>query len=160
MPADPVITGIQAAAAVLSSGDRESARSQLEQIWASVSADPEPFHVCVLAHFMADVQDDIADELAWDLRALEAALQCTDADAERHGYSLSMTSFMPSLRVSLAQDYYRQGDFELAGDHLAAAHTFVSHLGDDEYGRLIRGAMERLAKGLDRRTARPGTSSC
>ena len=34
--------------------------------------------VCVLAHSMADVQDDVRQELVWDQRALAAADPLTD----------------------------------------------------------------------------------
>lgn len=38
----------------------------------------DPLHVCVLAHSMADVQDDVHQELVWDQRALAAADLLTD----------------------------------------------------------------------------------
>jgi hypothetical protein len=37
-----------------------------------IANDPAPIHECALSHYMADAQDDIADELAWDLSALNA----------------------------------------------------------------------------------------
>lgn len=51
--------------------DPEGARQRLTEIWAEIADDGDPFHRCVLAHYMADLQDDPREELAWDLRALE-----------------------------------------------------------------------------------------
>jgi hypothetical protein len=144
---DPTMTEIMAATAVVRGGDRSGGRSRLEALWAGFGSDPDPFYACVLSHHMADLQDEITDELAWDLRALEAALRCTEADAERH--QASIAGFMPSLHTSLAQDYYKLGDFARSREHLAQARGFTSHLADDAYGQLILGAIARLARGLE-----------
>jgi hypothetical protein len=65
-------------------GEREAARLQLVQIWDDIGGERgDPLHVCVLAHAMADVQDDVHEELRWDRRALAAADLLTDADLAR-----------------------------------------------------------------------------
>ncbi|MFE3861574.1 hypothetical protein ACFXPT_14215 [Streptomyces goshikiensis] len=70
---DAVMTRIGQAVILLHAGDREEARNRLAEIWAEIGAEGDSLHRCTLAHYMADAQDDPADELAWDLRALTAA---------------------------------------------------------------------------------------
>src|SRR5205085_9094605 len=101
---------IMSAAARLQSGDRAGARTGLEAVWARIAANPEPMHEVALSHSMADAQDDPQQELGWDLRALEAALRCTDADADAHSQAASIAAFLPSLHVNLAEDYLKLGD--------------------------------------------------
>ena len=146
MTADPIMTEIMAAIAILQSGDRADGRRQLEAIWSRISDAPEPIHECTLAHYMADAQDDIADELAWDLRALNAALRCTDNDAQRHSQAVSIAAFMPSLHINLAEDYLNLGDVARSREHLASARGFCAELADDGYGRMIQRGIERIAK--------------
>jgi len=56
------------------------------QVWTEIGGeDGDPFHVCALAHSMADVQNDVHEELLWDLRALAAADLLTDERAARGG---------------------------------------------------------------------------
>jgi hypothetical protein len=139
---------IIAAGALLQRGEREAARAKLQALLARIEHAPDPMHECSLAHLMADVQDSPADELAWDLRSLDAALRCTDADVQRHSQAVSVSAFMPSIHTSIAQDYFKLGDLEQSRIHLESARTFADHLSDDSYGQLIRHGMERLARQL------------
>ncbi|MEU2395215.1 hypothetical protein [Streptomyces sp. NPDC007369] len=70
---DAVMTRIGQAVILLHAGDREEARNRLRDLWTELGEDGTGLHRCTLAHYMADAQDDPADELAWDLRALTAA---------------------------------------------------------------------------------------
>ncbi|MFD0270577.1 hypothetical protein ACFVGY_29040 [Streptomyces sp. NPDC127106] len=70
---DAVMTRIGQAVILLHAGDREEARNRLRDLWTELGEDGAGLHRCTLAHYMADAQDDPADELAWDLRALTAA---------------------------------------------------------------------------------------
>lgn len=70
---DAVMTRIGQAVILLHAGDREEARNRLGEIWSEIGEEGDSLHRCTLAHYMADAQDDPADELAWDLRALTAA---------------------------------------------------------------------------------------
>lgn len=148
MTDDPIMTEIFAAIALLQGGDRLGGRKALETIWARIADAPAPLHACTLAHYMADAQDDLADELAWDIRALEAALRCTDAEAQRQGQGLPIAAFMPSLHINLADDYFRLGDVVRSRNHLEAAQSFAGHLANDSYGRMIHGGIARLASKL------------
>jgi len=55
----------------------------------------DPFHRCALAHAMADVQDDVHEELLWDLRRLAAADLLTDERAARGGVAGPVAGFCP-----------------------------------------------------------------
>ena len=145
---DPVMNRIMQAQELASSGDRAGARSAFENVWRDVGTDP--LHVVTLAHYMADVQDDPADELAWDLRALEAADSLTDARAQKHHASLQVAGFYPSLHLNLAADYKKLGRDTEAHLHLTQAQNAVGALGDDEYGHMIRSGIERLRAELTR----------
>jgi hypothetical protein len=148
MQPDPIMAEIMAAASPLRSGDRLNARNGLQAVWAKIAADALPIHEVALAHTMADAQDDPKEELAWDLRALEAAKRCTDADAQAHSQAFSISAFMPSLHVNLAEDYFKLGDRGLSRAHLDSARVFVGALAADSYGELIRGGIERMAARL------------
>jgi hypothetical protein len=148
MTADPIMADIMAAIAVLQGGDRAGGRAQLEAIWARIADRPEPIHECTLAHYLADAQDDLAEELAWDLRALAAGERCSDDDAQRHSRAQSIAGFMPSLHINLAEDYFKLGDHARSRTHLDAARAFSAALDDDPYGRMLRGGIARLAKQL------------
>lgn len=65
-------------------GDLDGARQRFTEIWEEIASDGDPFHRCVLAHYMADLQQDPQEELAWDLRALDAAASVTDDRAKQH----------------------------------------------------------------------------
>uniref|UniRef100_UPI0035E433EE hypothetical protein n=1 Tax=Streptomyces zagrosensis TaxID=1042984 RepID=UPI0035E433EE len=70
---DAMLTRIGQAVMLHRGGDREEARNRLGELWQEIGADGDALHHCTLAHYLADTQDDPADELAWDLRALTAA---------------------------------------------------------------------------------------
>lgn len=146
---DEVMARITAAIERHHAGDAEDARQRLAAIWDEISPDGDVFHRCVLAHYMADTQDDPRDELTWDLRALAAADSLTDERAQQHHGSLQVRGFYPSLHLNLAEDYRKLGDIPRARTHLAAAQCAASALPDDGYGAMIRGGIARLAERLE-----------
>nr|WP_229879498.1 hypothetical protein [Streptomyces echinoruber] len=79
---DSVLTRIGQVVMLHHAGDREEARGRLLDLWAEIGEDGDPLHRCTLAHYLADTQDDPADELAWDLRALSAAQELAAAVGE------------------------------------------------------------------------------
>jgi hypothetical protein len=146
---DPIMAEIFAARARLRSGDRAGARNRLASVWSRIGAGPEPIHEAFLAHYMADLHDDPAGELAWDLRALDAAQRRIDGDAQRHAAdAATLAAFMPSLHLNLAAGYLRAGDLERSQAHLAMARPSASELAEDSYGRCIRASIEALASEL------------
>ncbi|MEU2427256.1 hypothetical protein ABZ619_40710 [Streptomyces sp. NPDC007851] len=76
---DAVLTRIGQIVMLHHAGDREEARGRLLDLWAEIGEHGDPLHRCTLAHYLADTQDDPADELAWDLRALSAADEADEA---------------------------------------------------------------------------------
>lgn len=106
---------------------------------------PDPYHVCTLSHYMADTQDDVLSELAWDLRALDAADQITDARAKQHDASLSVASFFPSLHLNAGDAFLRTGDFIRARLHATAAEAALRNLPDSPLAELTRKGIAGLS---------------
>ncbi|MEU4832914.1 hypothetical protein [Streptosporangium sp. NPDC023615] len=130
-------------------GRRDDARDLFARIWDDIGGEQgDPLRVCVLAHSMADVQDDVREELMWDLRALAAAELVTDEMVARAGVPLSVAGLYPSLHLNLSDCYRELGDLDRAREHLRQARAGIGALGDDEYGTLIRGGLERLSEEL------------
>jgi hypothetical protein len=130
-------------------GRREAARHLFAQIWEEIGGEQgDPLHVCVLAHSMADVQDDVHQELVWDQRALAAADLLTDDRVAQAGVTLSVAGLYPSLHLNLAECCRKLGDLSRAREHLRRAQAGIGALGDDEYGQLIKGGLDRLARQL------------
>jgi hypothetical protein len=130
-------------------GRRKAAHHFFAQIWEEIGGEQgDPLHVCVLAHSMADVQDDVHQELFWDQRAMAAADLLTDDRVAQAGVTLSVAGLYPSLHLNLAECYRKLGDLGRAREHLEGAQAGISALGDDEYGRLIKGGLDRLAQQL------------
>lgn len=153
---DAVMTRIGQAVILLHAGDREEARNRLGAIWSEIGEEGDRLHRCTLAHYMADAQDDPADELAWDLRALTAAealreeSSASSAPGEEHP---AMRVFYPSLHLNLATDYMKLRRPEAARVHLARARAATGALADDGYGNGVRAAIARLERRL---AAEPG----
>ncbi|MPY42066.1 tetratricopeptide repeat protein [Streptomyces phyllanthi] len=139
-----MMTRIGQAVMLHHAGDRDEARDRFLNLWAEIGEDGDALHRCTLAHYMADTQDDPADELAWDLRALSAAEELTDGRVAEHHHSLAVRAFYPSLHLNLAADYVKLGRNEAARSQLGLAREAVGALGDDSYGDGIRAAMDRL----------------
>ncbi|WP_422735535.1 hypothetical protein ACN263_18080 [Micromonospora sp. WMMD729] len=130
-------------------GQRVAARDLFTRIWDEIDGERgDPLHVCVLAHSMADVQDDVEQELIWDQRALVAVDVLTDARLAQAGVPMSVASLYPSLHLSMADCYRRLGDRDRARDHLGRARARIDALGDDPYGQLIRDGLDRLTAQL------------
>ncbi|MFD4741238.1 hypothetical protein ACFWNR_18805 [Streptomyces virginiae] len=166
---DAVMTRIGQAVILLHAGDREEARNRLGEIWSEIGEQGDSLHRCTLAHYMADAQDDPADELAWDLRALTAAATADgpgdepddgpgtgppqDGRPVREEPHPAMRVFYPSLHLSLAADYVKLQRPEAARIHLARARAATGALSDDGYGNGVRAAIARLERRL---AAEPG----
>lgn len=150
MITDPVITRIGHGVELHHhQGRREAARDLFTRLWGEIGGERgDPLHVCVLAHAMADVQDDVRQELTWDLRALAAADLITDERVAQAGVTLPVAGLYPSLHLNVSDCYRKLGDLDSAREHLRQARATIGALGDDEYGRLIKGGLERLTAEL------------
>ncbi|MEU4314836.1 hypothetical protein [Nocardia sp. NPDC024068] len=143
------------------SGDNAAARDRLLEIWRGIGVAGDPLHRCTLAHYLADLHDDPATALTWDIRALDAADALTDDRVQRHHASLQVAGFYPSLHLNLADNYRRLGSWEAAQEQLDAARGRLDALPDDTYGAMIRTALVEVAEAVtarstDRRASAPG----
>ena len=149
MITDPTLIRIGEVVQLGHQGEREAARHRFAQIWEEIGGERgDPLHRCTLAHAMADVQDDVRDELLWDQRALAAADLITDARATQAGMTLPVAGLYPSLHLNVSECYRKLGDLARAREHLQQAQATIGVLGDDEYGRLIRDGLQEVAEGL------------
>ncbi|MDT0425650.1 MULTISPECIES: hypothetical protein [Streptomyces] len=132
-------------------GDIATARQKLLDIWSTIGATGDPLHRCSLAHYMADLYEDPAQALAWDIRALDAADSLTDQRVQEHHTALQVAGFYPSLHLNLADNYRRLGSFEAATEHINAAHEHAPNLPQDAYGALLRTAIEQVSEAITQR---------
>mgnify|MGYP005854377057 CR=1 FL=1 len=146
MSQDILMDRITAAIGQLHAGDREGTRASFDAIWLEMGDRPDPFHVCTLSHYMADAQDDVARELEWDLRALEAAERVTDGRAKQHHASLSIKSFYPSLHLNVGDAFLRLGNLDDAEKHVRAAENALRHLPESPLSDLTRKGVTALAE--------------
>lgn len=152
-PGDATMTRIGQAVILLHGGDRAEARERLAALWSEIAGSGAALHRCTLAHYMADVQDDPGDELAWDLRALSAARELSgtgqaDEGAPEGGDGLAVRALHPSLHLNLAADYVKLRRPADARAHLDLARAATGALADDGYGNGIRAAIDRLERAL------------
>jgi hypothetical protein len=154
MSGEETMDRIVSAIGRLHSGDREGAREAFAQIWSAMGEDQDPFHVCVLSHYMADAQDEVSCELEWDLRALEAAERVTNGRAEAHHASLSIESFYPSLHLNAGDCYLRLGNVAKALEHVRAAEATISDLPDSPLGAMTRSGIAGLARRVEESAGR------
>ena len=136
-------------------GDKESARHDLLAIWKQIGLAGDPFHRCTLAHYLADLYEDPAAALMWDVRALDAAEILSDDRAQQYHASLHVAGFYPSLYVNIADNLRRLGSFDAATEHIENAEQHTASLNDDAYGDMIRAAISEVRQAIDSRdTAR------
>jgi hypothetical protein len=126
-------------------GQRERARELLAALWEEISETGDPLQRCALAHSMADVQDAPADELDWDLIALEAAQSVNDSQVEQAGMMGTVADFYPSLYLNLADVHNRLGNYFDSRAYLALAREPVPRLTPGDYAQLINNALDRVA---------------
>ncbi|ETK32923.1 hypothetical protein [Microbispora sp. ATCC PTA-5024] len=146
---DETMARIVAAVELGRSGQRGEARDALTALWDRIGADGDAFHRCVLAHYLADLQDSAEAELVWDERALAAVADLTDDRAQRYHSSLQVQGFLPSLHLNLADVHRRLGNADLARQHLANARDLVQHLPEDPYGTMVRAGIRNVTGALD-----------
>jgi hypothetical protein len=145
---DPVMIDVGRGIELNQQGERDAARVLLTDLWDQVGPDGDPLHRCAIAHSLADAHDDPREELAWDLRALDAADSVTDERAHQAGMAGPVAGFYPSLHLNLGDVYRRLGDEEAARRHLAAGQAATDALGDDGYARMIKAGLDRLRERL------------
>ncbi|AZK97589.1 MULTISPECIES: hypothetical protein [Streptomyces] len=161
---DPTMEAIGHAVAEGRSGDGASARRKLLGLWSAIGVTGDPLHRCSLAHYLADLYEDPAQALAWDIRALDAADAVTEQRVQEHHAGLHIAGFYPSLHLNLADNYRRLGSFEAATEHINAARAHTPSLPQGPYGDLLRGAVQEVAQAIagrdrSRRASAPGSAA-
>ncbi|MFI0718564.1 hypothetical protein [Streptomyces sp. NPDC021224] len=154
---DPTMEAIGRAVAEGRTGSTRTARRKLLDLWSTIGVTGDPLHRCSLAHHLADLYEDPAQALAWDVRALDAADAVTEQRVQDHHAGLHIAGFYPSLHLNLADDYRRLGSFDAATEHIDAANEHAPHLPQEAYGALVRTALDEVAEAISRRdtTKRP-----
>lgn len=114
----------------------EQAKTLFLQAWSLAATDIEKF---TAAHYLARHQDSAAQKLAWDLKALQLALQIQDD---------SMTSSYPSLHLNVGKGFEDLGDLDQAKHHYQLALSHSHHLPTDGYGTMINQGIENALKRL------------
>lgn len=161
---DPTMEAIGRAVAEGQAGDSACARQKLLNLWSEIGATGDPLHRCSLAHYLADLYEEPARALAWDIRALDAADAVTEQRVQEHHAGLHIAGFYPSLHLNLADNYRRLGSFEAATEHINAAKTHAASLPQNPYGDLLRGAVQEVAEAIagrdrSRRASAPGSGA-
>ena len=133
---------ITEAVGVALSGDRVRGAALLRAGWDG-TADDDHGQRCVIAHYLADLQDHLDDEVGWDERALTEHGQVADGDLAEIGIP-SARGMAPSLHLNLGDGYLRQGRVHDARLQLEVALTTVDALSDDGYGVMIRQGLAGL----------------
>jgi hypothetical protein len=153
---DGTMAQIIAAVELGRGGARAEARQQLTDLWERMGPDGDPLHRVTLAHFLADLQDDVRAELRWDERALAAADDLTDERAQQYDAALRVRGLLPSLHLNLADCLRRLGDASGARQHLAEAAASIDELADDDdYGRMIRAGLWHVRQALEAGSTQP-----
>lgn len=138
---------ITTAIATTLSGDRARGRRALLASWEA-TGDTDHAQRCVLAHYLADLQPHLDDEVAWDERALAAY----SGVEEHHLVPLGIPRagmLAPSLHLNLGDGYLRQGRLDDAANQLAAGLAAGRTLGDDGYSALIHRGLSDLGRRID-----------
>ncbi|MEE2034385.1 hypothetical protein [Rhodococcus chondri] len=148
------MSAITEAVATGRTGDSAAARARLEDLWIEIGPLGDPLHRCALAHYLADLYDEAALALTWDIRALDAADALDDSRVREHHESLQIRGFYPSLHLNLADDYRRLGAFETADEHLTTAREYAGSLAGDGYGAGVLAGLENVAGAIAERSTR------
>lgn len=139
---------IMKAVAKLQSGDRIGGRSDMLDLWETHRSGGSAMQICTLAHFLADTEDNVQEELEWDKLALHAGTGHDD-DRDRDPVDEALASFLPSLHLNVGDAYRRLGRNDLAAAHAANGMARIGNLPEGGYGDVIRSGLTRLVKRLD-----------
>lgn len=133
----------------LHAGERELARADFRTLWEKLSPD-DHFHRCVLAHYMADAQDDAEAELHWDRIALDMAMAATPNEFDERFPGMTLASFFPSLHLNLAASHENLGQLNEAVEHIEIAHRASNALPHSPLGAMTAQAITRIRSRLNR----------
>jgi hypothetical protein len=87
--------------------DRTTGQQALLTCWEQTDPAQHAFR-CVLAHYLADVEDSVDDEVAWDTTALAEYAHLRGDDLAGVGIP-DAAGLAPSLHLNLGDGFLRQG---------------------------------------------------
>ena len=125
-------------------GDMQRGRDALSDCWEGTT-EADHAQRCVIAHYLADLQSALDEEVRWDEVALSEFAHVADEDLAPVGIP-SAVGLAPSLHLNLGDGYFRQGRVAAARAQLQAGMQSRSDLPADGYGALIRSGLDRLEK--------------
>jgi hypothetical protein len=137
---------ITSAVGLALAGDTERGREALTDCWQATT-DADHAQRCVIAHYLADLQSSLDEEVSWDEAALSEHSQVRDGDLAPVGIT-STDGMAPSLHLNLGDGYLRQGRLDAAEAQLEAGMSARGALAADGYGDLIRSGLDRLEERL------------
>lgn len=111
-------------------GEVETASRLFLSAWEQGTDD---FERCIAAHYVARHQTP-DEALVWNQRSLDLALAVND---ER------VRGFFPSLYLNMGKAYEDLGKLDEARRYYAMVAEVLGSLSDDDYGRNLRGAVQR-----------------
>lgn len=141
---DPVMAQIAEVQRLALRGGRSRAADAYALLWEQV-VEGRPLHRIAVAHYLADLQDDPADELRWDMLALDAAAEVDQG----HEDAVAVAPLRASLHVNAAATMAKLGRTNEARQQLQAAEQNQETLPSGGYGRLVRSHMKSLRSALD-----------
>lgn len=122
----------------------------LQELWDSL---PESDYASrlIVAHYLADAQRDLADEVRWDEMALSQADWVLDSDLQALHPSLTILGFVPSLQLNLSDGYRRLGRFDDAARALSRSIAYNDRLPEalpeqEAYRQTILAAQQRVGE--------------
>lgn len=111
--------------------DFEKAAALYESAWAQQTCD---YEACIVAHYMARIQETLEDILHWNLEALRYADIVADD---------SVLAFYPSLYLNIGRAYEELGRVAEARQCYEQGMEKASILPDTQLGNITRDALER-----------------
>ncbi|UFU06850.1 hypothetical protein [Ruania halotolerans] len=138
---------ILAAVGSVLAGEREDAERLLLTCWQGTRAEHHAQR-CILAHYLADLQRSVTQEVRWDERALAAHAHLRDHDLTAVGLT-SARALAPSLHLNLGDAYLRLGRVEDARRQADAGRAASDSLDEDGYGRWVRRGLTNLTQRIE-----------
>ena len=122
----------------------------LADLWDSLD-DGDHAARLIVAHYLADVQGDLAEELRWDELALSLVDRVSDEDLRALHPTLTVLGFVPSSELNVADCYRRLGRFAEATGALERSVACNAQLPDaqpeqEAYRHMIVAAQRRTGE--------------
>ena len=156
---DAVMARIAQGQELAVAGDREGARRIFEEVWDALAGPGDDTRPAARRHagplHGGRPGPTPPRNCAGICEPSHAADSLTDDRARQHHSSLRVAGFYPSLHLNVAAAHHALGQSSEARHHLDRAAQSCEHLADNGYGRMIRGAVERLRAELDAEAVGP-----